>query len=139
MARPPNPAATAKRRANLVKARDTLSNRSKARKAAKAAGLPNPYPKIKPVAGKRFTFDDVVTAVLEADDALESRRIVEAMQRESTRGNVKAAEFLVERALGKPLQKVQLSGGLTLETMDAVLPGPKAEAKDDVPDPISAD
>lgn len=135
---PKSPAHVAKLRENVKKATAAKKKKAADRKAAIDSGAPDPYPHVRPVAGKRFTFDDCVTAVLEADDAIESRRIIEAMNRGAVKGDVKAATFLVERALGKPLQKVQLSGGLTLETMDAVLPGPKAEATD-VIDPVAAD
>lgn len=131
-----NPAVTEKRRKNMKKANAQRLQNSAARRAAREQGLPDPFPRIKPTAGKRFTFDDVVTAVLEADDAVESKRIIDAMRRKASMGDVKAAQFLIERSLGKPLQKVQLSGGLTLETMDAALPG-VPEATGDV-DPLSA-
>lgn len=110
---------------------------SRQRREAKAAGLPDPFPRLKPTAGKRFTFDDVVTAVLEADDAVESKRIIGAIRDKASRGDVKAAEFLVERSLGKPLQKVQVSGGLSIETLDAALPSIPEEPG--VVDPVSAD
>lgn len=128
-----NPANTEKRRQNMAKARAQRAKNRKASKEAKAAGLPDPYPLLRPQAGKRFTFDDVVTAVLEADDAVESKRIVAAMTTRANHGDAKAAAFLVERSLGKPIQKVQLSGGLTLETLDAALP----EGSDDGHDPLA--
>jgi hypothetical protein len=132
-----NPAHTAKRRENMAKAIAQRKKNAAVRRKAKAEGLPDPFPSLRPKPGRKWNFDEVVSAVLEADDAVESKRIVAALQQKASHGDVRAAEFLVERALGKPLQKVQVSGGLSLETLDQALPG-VPEATADV-DPIAAD
>jgi hypothetical protein len=118
----PTPEVTAKRRQNMAKARQQRRDNFKEKQAAKAEGrLPN-IPNL-PVGQKRWNIDEVITHCLEANDALESRRIVQALIQKAAYGNDRAAQLLMERSLGKPLQKVQVSGGLSIETLDQALPG----------------
>lgn len=114
--------AKAKNRAALAKARASRSEKARQRRIT---GMGEPgdlrsYPE-RP-AGATWMLDEVIQACLSHDDAIESRRIVDAMIYKASTGNVQAAQFLSERAQGKPLQKIQVSGGLTLETMDDMLP-----------------
>lgn len=129
---PSKPEHTAKRRENVKKAtaaaKASVARRRAEKAKMKAEGMTDDeirakfrrYPK--PPTGTTWTFDDIAKAVLECDDAIESRRIIDAMTHQAALGNVKAATFLTERALGKPVQKVQLSGALSVESLDNLLP-----------------
>ena len=130
--KPPKPEHTQHRRETLAKARAAQAikraQRREKMQELRDSGLSKKAAREQlaryPLApdGKHWNLDDVITAVLEDEDAVESRYIVDAMVKKARAGNVQAAEFLAERSLGKPIQKVQMSGGLTLESLDQHLP-----------------
>lgn len=121
-----------KGRQALVKARE-----AKKKKAEERAANPAPEDEAetrimgrpKPATGQTWMLDECIASALSHDDAVESRRIADAMLRQAAKGNVLAAAFLADRTQGKPVQKLKLEGGLTVGLMDELLADPPKEGE----------
>jgi hypothetical protein len=121
---PPRP--KSQRDAQTASARQANRDKSKERdQYRKLMGMKKPHElrslPTKPV-GATWMLDEVITACLSQDDAIESRRITDAMIQKAAMGDTQAANFLAERSQGKPLQKIQVAGGLSIESLDKLLP-----------------
>jgi hypothetical protein len=110
------------RQANRDKAkeRDQYRKLMGLKKPSELRSLPTKPP------GATWMLDEVLTACLSQDDAIESRRIADAMITKAAMGDTQAAQFIADRTQGKPVQKIQVSGGLSIESLDALLPDPGA-------------
>lgn len=119
------------RRVNMAKATQARLAKQRIKKnQGRLLENDDPYPNAKPPKGHVWMMDEVISAVLSGDDAVESRRITQAMIKEANNGNVNAAHFLADRAQGRPVQKVQVAGGLSIGLLDDILEPPPSSQEE---------